>query len=184
MNSMSNEQQVITDVVLGGLGNEILEEELLYVACDLVDRCHGVLDVADVNEELDFKSATACVQHVGKLLLDIFLAKGIGEIVDNDVAWAIDIVIRDERIIGTSYVSFLEKIFEVVMEDDDLISILLGNCELVIGIFQQIYDCQDKDIDDYGVHRLLKYVTNALVTLGKLDTVGRANTVGKYVVFY
>jgi len=154
---MSNEQLLIMEAVLGRL---------------------------DVSEELDFKSATSCVQHMGKLFLDIFLAKGIGEIVDNDVAWAIDIGIRDERIIGTSNVLFLEKIFEVVMEDDDLISILLGNCEVGVTILQQIYDCQDKDIDDYGVHRLLKYVTNALVTLGKLDTVGMPNTIGKYVVFY
>jgi len=154
---MSNEQLLIMEAALGGL---------------------------DVSEELDFKSATSCVQHMGKLFLDIFVAKGIGTIVDNDVAWAIDIDILEERIIGTSNVLFLEKIFEFVMEDDDLISELLEDCEEGINICQQIYVYQDKDIDDYCVHRLLKYVTNALVTLGKLDTVGRANTVGKYVVFY
>lgn len=142
-----------------------------------------VLGRLDVSEELDFKSATSCVQHMGKLFLDILVARGIGTIVDNDVAWAIDIDILEERIIDTSNVLFLKKIFEIVMEDDDLISELLGDCEKGINICQQIYVYQDKDIDDYGVHRLLKFVTNALVTLGKLDTVGRVKTDSKYDVY-
>ena len=109
---MSNEHQFVMETVLGRL---------------------------DVSEELDFKSATSCVQHMGKLFLDILVARGIGTIVDNDVAWAIDIDILEERIIDTSNVLFLKKIFEIVMEDDDLISELLGDCEVGVNILRQIY---------------------------------------------
>jgi len=123
---MSNEQQFVED---------------LDVACDLED---GI-----ISEGFDLKSPASCVQHIGKLLLNILLDKEIGDIVDSDVAWAIDI--PDKRVIGTSHVLFLENIVESVMEDEDLMCKLLGDCEVGVNIFHQIYThYQVEDIDDDG----------------------------------
>ena len=175
---MSNEQQFVEDAVLLDVARD-LEDNVGFGSDD------GGLDAArdaDVKEGFDLISPTSCLQHIGKLFLNNLLDKEIGDMVDTDIAWAIDI--PDKRVIGTSHVLFLENIVESVMEDEDLIFKLLGDCEVGVNIFHQIYTHyqaeNNDDADD--VHRLLKYVTNALVTLGEIIDVRwgtKAPRVGK-----
>ena len=142
---MSNNENLLTmeETWLGGLNDAVPE--------------------VDVGEELDYNSTSACVQHIGMLFVENLLDKGIGKIVYNDVAWTIDIDIREERVIGTSNVLFLKSVFELVMDDDDLIHKLLADCEVGVNILQKIYDYQKEPLDEYVCPRYKAYTMMMMV---------------------
>ena len=77
------------------------------------------------------------------------------------------VVIGGERIAGPKLL-FLDGIFEHVMKHDDLISSLMSDCKVCIGILQNIRDeCESAFSDEQMC--LLRSVTRALTILGDIS---------------
>jgi len=104
-------------------------------------------------------------QKLGMLLFKCIMDKRLGELDAVNGDNVMSVVIGGERIAGPKLL-FLDGIFEHVMKHDDLISSLMSDCKVCIGLLQNIRDeCESASSEMC----LLESVTRALTILGDIS---------------